>query len=485
MIRKRFTKDTGNTLPNGLVDYYKFQGNGRGSFAENDMRKIGDVNYTPGKIGLGGFFPEYPIIGGGQNNYLQIDSVLTTSQTITVDAWVYLVSAAVRCNIMVVGNGDTDGWGFAIGNTTGLEVGNHIIGVQAGIAWKNFNQNIGTGWHYLRMSKEYNGLWKAYIDNVQCPTTFTGNFLTPHDRSMIGVNPYDYSKPDIYIDELALWNRILTTTEHNDRWNNGAGNTLELVTEPFFVGIDLSTPAFTWSAGENTAKPLANLKTFYPDKVSGSNGTADSQTLLIDQGSAVPCNTIIIHNHNFDLLNLPSVKVTLQTNTNDDTNFADAINVAAVPISEDPLVYTFTETTKRYWRILFTKGSALSAAPETGNIYLGKSLDFEFTQQWGYFLDMPESVNNVGRTQEGRIHSAEHYTIARHELEFKLHSDAFVTAWRSFLRTVKENGRPFYFIDNKMNIWFVNFEKSFIPAKNMNCNLNDIVRFGLVSTMGE
>lgn len=251
---------------------------------------------------------------------------------------------------------------------------------------------------------------------------------------------------------------------------------------PKFLGVDISIPTYSWSEGVNSNYPLSNLKTYYPDQKSRSNGTTDNQTFNIDFGTAVSANTLIIDGCNFDSLG-SGVTVTLQYF--DGTWQAIPLSLTTPANNSSIRILTGFNFTKQLWRLLFTRGSALAAAPEIGNIFLGTSLDFEKTQEWGFYSDIPDFEGSIVRSLDGRTDTSELYGISKHEIEFKLITDSFVTKWRTFLRTVKGTGRPFYYIDNNSAVWLVNFEKSFNPAKAYRYNQNDILRFTLISTMGE
>lgn len=253
---------------------------------------------------------------------------------------------------------------------------------------------------------------------------------------------------------------------------------------PKFLGVDLSGANFSWSAGENTAKPLSNLYTYYNDQVSGSNGDAAGQTLNFERVSTLPIATLlIIDGANFAALGTTSIK--LQHDTTGAGAWADVIaNIPALSTVQ-AIAVPFYIPGSNLWRFQFNKGSNLSAAPEVGNIFFGTSLDFLSTQQWKYFTDMPDFEDDAVRALDGRLDTSEIYGISKHNCEFKLHTDAFVVLWRAFLRTVKGRARPFYYIDNNSAVWLVNFEKSFNPYEAFRYNQNDIARFTLVSTMGE
>ena len=255
---------------------------------------------------------------------------------------------------------------------------------------------------------------------------------------------------------------------------------------PKFLGCDLSVPTYTWSVGVTSGYPVDNLKNYFPDSVSRSNATTDAQYLTIDFGTAVSCNYVILHGHNFETLGLPSNEVLLQTNTNDDTNWADASTVVTITADVDPIGYSFNAVSKRYWRLLFSKGSALSAKPEIGNLFLGTTLDFEKPHEFKHYTNMPSSVTSKMRSLDGRMRTAQTYgPIRRHRATFRLHSDAFVALWRTFLATVGNDALPYYYIDKDSGLYLVNLTSGFTPAESFRYNLNDIATLEMESTLAD
>jgi hypothetical protein len=245
---------------------------------------------------------------------------------------------------------------------------------------------------------------------------------------------------------------------------------------PKFLGCNLSLATYTWSAGVNTSYPVSNLKNGFPDIYSKSNATTLSQYITIDFGSAVAIDMGIVDGTNFASVGADN-GIKLQYNTNDDANWADAVTVGTFTASNSVQSLAFATQTKRYWRILFDSTGALTAEPYIGNLFLGTSLNFEKTQQWGCVVQMP--VHNVSTSEalDGRIRSAV-TALGRYiwEMDFKLQSDAFVTAWRTFLSTVKNNGVPFYYIDSNSAIWCVVLDSNYNPTTMFRYNLNDTAR---------
>lgn len=254
------------------------------------------------------------------------------------------------------------------------------------------------------------------------------------------------------------------------------------MSNPILLGADLSIPTYSWSAGENTSYPLSNLKTYFPDQVSKSNATTDGQSFVIDFGSAKACDAIILEGFNANVMSTASVNMALQADDNSGfTSPENIINAGAWNIDQDIVAQyqAFTSRTYRYWRITFNKGSALPAAPQIGNIFLGTKLQFETTQEWGYYTNVPDYTDgsSESRALDGRSRVSEIFAgIAKHKISFSqsnLQSNTFLASYLTFLRTAKK--KPFYYIDNNGSIYLVKWQKGFNPPEQFRYNQNKFV----------
>ena len=246
---------------------------------------------------------------------------------------------------------------------------------------------------------------------------------------------------------------------------------------PYFLGCDLSIPTYTWSAGVNSSYPVSNLATYFASDVSKSNATTSDQYITIDFGSAVSCNTIVIAGQNFVEVN-PDTAIKLQTNTNDDTNWADASDVVTLAAtgaySNSPIVKTFNAQSKRYWRIVFT--STCAVAPQFGNIFLGTRLAFESTYEWDFAKENPEYETAETVSLNGDIRMSQSFAgRKRWDLLFRLQSSTFRTAWDTFIGIVRGKLRPFYFVDTDgTTINYVHLDADYTDVKGYRYNQNNL-----------
>jgi hypothetical protein len=197
---------------------------------------------------------------------------------------------------------------------------------------------------------------------------------------------------------------------------------------PIFFGVDLSIPTYAWktSAGAdnvNASFPVSNLKNYYSDIVSKANSTGTDQYFVIDMGSAVSCDTLLLDGINFTGIADTSVK--LQGNTNDDTTWEDPVDVATITQSNAAQIHTFSAASKRYWRILFNSSAPLSAAPQLGNIFLGTRITMGTTPWWPFTHNQPDFAVQTSRALDGRLRFAQSVNINAHFfgpcLDFRVH----------------------------------------------------------------
>ena len=245
---------------------------------------------------------------------------------------------------------------------------------------------------------------------------------------------------------------------------------------PYFLGCDLSLATYTWSAGANASYPVTNLATYFASDVSKSNATTSDQYITIDLGSATACNTIVVDGHNFATVN-PDTNITLQYNTNDDTNWADAVSAVTLmangAYSNDAFVKTFTVQTKRYWRILFT--STCAVAPQIGNLFLGTRLQFESTYEWDFARNNLAFETVETTSISGALRMSQSFTgRKRFELTFRLQSDTFKSSLDTFSGTVRGKLRPFYFIDTDATLYYVHLDTDYLAPKGYRYNQNNL-----------
>jgi len=246
---------------------------------------------------------------------------------------------------------------------------------------------------------------------------------------------------------------------------------------PKLMAVDLSVPTYTWSGGADSSYPVSNLKNYFSDIYSKSDVLTADCYLQIDMQSAVTVNRVIVDGTNFASVAV-DVGIKFQYNTNDDTNWADAVTVDDFAASNSAQQMSVNSISKRYWRVFFSSTVPLAVKPYIGNIFIGTTLDFEFTQQWGFHTNMPDftDVTSESRALDGRIRSAQTAgPIRKHKINFddkNAQSDALITSFLAFLATAKQF--PFYYIDNNSVIYCVKWSRGFNPYEAYRYNQNKI-----------
>ena len=227
-----WTKDTDGTLSTNLVSYYALE-NVNDSFGANTLTNNNSVSFISGK------YRNSSSLSGA--NSLQIHSPLTTAtDNVSMFGWVNISGSSLSGAFFHNGldiNGVSDGYSLGVGNTTMDDSGNNLIGHLQNVAWIPFGCSIGTGWHYVGMERS-GGTWRGYVDGSACGTTYGNAPRTPSGDFIIG-SDYPLSLAPHYftgqVDEVGIWNKVLSATEKSDLYNSGTGS---FYSEP----ISITTP---------------------------------------------------------------------------------------------------------------------------------------------------------------------------------------------------------------------------------------------------
>lgn len=243
-----------------------------------------------------------------------------------------------------------------------------------------------------------------------------------------------------------------------------------------FAYQDLSR--YTLSATSTDASfPLSNLQTYYADDLWKSASTS-AQTLVLDFGAATSCDYLVLENYAFgnaDSVVLQGANDSIFTSGVTTVIGAGTIDPAVTP-SPNPAYFSFTATSRRYWRLSVAIATPpLAAVPYVGNIFLGSKLDM------GYSYDFPYvSLNKIFSTVsaealDGRLRTAQSFG-GRTIFELKLTNlpDTTKTSFQTFINTVRGALRPFYFLDYNSSIYYGHFDGDYIPMETQRYNLNNV-----------
>lgn len=244
------------------------------------------------------------------------------------------------------------------------------------------------------------------------------------------------------------------------------------MSNPRFYPGELASNVYTMSLTENPTYPLSNLSTYIPTDQWSSSAATNGQTLKSDSGSAKAMDTIILHNHNLNLM--PAVS--LQVDAADDPAFPNPVNVVAdlsATLTGNIDKVEFAAVTKRYRRILFTNTG--SVIPAIGQLFLSSTFDV------GQPYDAPfEGGNDEYETAQktslsGVDRASQNFggkTIFK--IAFSLGGVTFKTNWIAFHNKVRGRFCPFYFADVDDAIRLVKFTQDYNPAETIRYQLNNV-----------
>lgn len=213
---------TCSTVPIGLVAAYSGDGNSLDARSRNNGTNQSNVTYIAGKVGqaiqLGGSLGDRVLAGNPAN---------LRAQNFTLEAWVKRSSSAIVTNspngsgaglIFSYGN---FGWGVFVDQAT-----NKLSLTRVGSFAINSNLTItDTNWHHIAISKDFTGSGTLifYLDGVaDAPIPQTGSFDYTTNAA-IGTRGDAQTDNAFFgaVDELAIYNRVLTPTEIQSIFNSG------------------------------------------------------------------------------------------------------------------------------------------------------------------------------------------------------------------------------------------------------------------------
>ncbi|MDP1675653.1 MAG: hypothetical protein Q8L88_02215 [Bacteroidota bacterium] len=213
--------------------------------------------------------------------------------------------------------------------------------------------------------------------------------------------------------------------------------------KPIFIcdRIDLAT--LTASAGSDASYPLTNLKDGRYATQWKSGATTQNQTLTITHQSIMSPDCILIVNHNFNTLGLTSLEL---------QNDAGSLKtIASFPSVIFETISTFNES---FLLLKFNKGSALSAIPAVGMIFIGSQVELPGIinnpkKGFATVTDLDESLS--------ALTFATQVTDGKYTRKFTLDglTSAEETDFIRLLNTISNRLHPFFLRDTDGNWNFV------------------------------
>ena len=213
-------------------------------------------------------------------------------------------------------------------------------------------------------------------------------------------------------------------------------------------GIDNAT--LTLDAGTAHASyPLDNLLSRVIGKqFRTANGSATTIQIEFDFGANRTCDSIIVANTNYDVDEGGTLFVGAADNGADyDVELLDAYTFSTGNVWS--FYTTFTETTKRYWRLTLTSFAA-NAADYIGQIFLGMRYETPYNSDYnfnkGFQYGIQSNPTRGGVDLRYKNHAKKY---VEQQLKFHGFTDAQATAFLTYFNdSEKCDGilKPFFFI---------------------------------------
>lgn len=215
-----------NPLWDSLYAAYKAESNANDELGVYNGTAVGGLTYTTGKDGNA-------FVGNGTNAYVGLpnNSMNFASSSFSVSFWVYLTNIN-SANYALVSNYANDGVnrGWIVGSLTSgkLYFGIYAPALQETATTSTISINT---WYHVTCVHTLSQPTKTYINgslDSTSSTSYNPSLATTHYPS-IGASKYNSTSVQQYmpngskIDEVYLWDRVLTSTDVTELYNAGAG----------------------------------------------------------------------------------------------------------------------------------------------------------------------------------------------------------------------------------------------------------------------
>lgn len=201
------------TLLNGLQRYYKLDGDGVDSFGGQNAT-VSNPTYVTGKLG------QAARIAGDTSKSI-VAPGLNLMTEISISMWVYWTGSNTYG--MVIGNMDGGGGtdlNYAI-LTSGTGMTFYGTGNASSASTAAMTQNV---WHHVVATRTLTGTAQFWVNGVAGSTANgPAPFSVPAADFRIGHREDNYASFPGDIDDVAVWNRVLTSDEIAELYNAGAG----------------------------------------------------------------------------------------------------------------------------------------------------------------------------------------------------------------------------------------------------------------------
>lgn len=204
------------SLLNGLVSYYKLNGNSNDSLGVNNGVDT-DITYVAGKIKQAASF-------NGSTSYINIGNQANFSgaSEFTIAAWLD-TNVLDSLNHFAVSKWDSEAqWILRLGSNNLFQF-YWNDGATESIAANGVTMAVNQ-WYYVVATFKI-GEQNIYVNNILYGTSaLTGQIVASTNNVMIGIQDTGLNNPfNGLIDEIGIWNRVLSQREITQLYNGGRG----------------------------------------------------------------------------------------------------------------------------------------------------------------------------------------------------------------------------------------------------------------------
>jgi hypothetical protein len=230
-------------LSDNLVSYFKFDNNVTDEVGSNSLTTTSGTSYVTGLLGDAIRFTTT-----GYSNKTSASGFNTGTGPISFSFWIKATSWAASGAgywVMVVGNGsNTNDYVLAVSSGTSTSQMRVIIGNGSSTSTSgDVNCSLsGSAWTHVVVTRDGTA-WQVYRNGsaLSSGTYSTNRTATASNRLQVrgGLNNGDPPNVQQDIDEVGIWNRVITADEVAELYNGGAG-----LAYPFASGGDAQNALF-------------------------------------------------------------------------------------------------------------------------------------------------------------------------------------------------------------------------------------------------
>ena|SRR3990167_5822594 len=158
--------------------------------------------------------------GSADNVIKSTTPITTTTGTRTILVWGYLYDTSeAGCFFGIGAEAGNKGYVLCVGSGTANSAGNEFVAVYPGVNWRDYNMNIGTGWHFLGETDDGTTV-RGLVDCVLSASTYVQDPLAPTDLTEINNQLNDTYSLNGRTGPIYVYNRELSTQEICDQMHS-------------------------------------------------------------------------------------------------------------------------------------------------------------------------------------------------------------------------------------------------------------------------